>query len=236
MKKMVKVAMLAIIALLTFGTALAEPTSSEMSQAVLAMPIIMVGMFDSFKRGEVKRDYQLLDNGQHVVSITEIEMSDDRHVGARDGREKAADKLPPWKDVLRQLIVQFVQKDENGKIIGTIRHRYNERGFVRFDELPEDQREGHFAAGEEGYAVNEKTGMRIEDPVRTAQCENILNELLAAARVPVGGHFTDAIGKTLKITVYRENYNGKEVPKVKAPTAIVEAPADVLPVADEKPM
>ena len=200
--------------------------------------IIMVGMFDTFKRGEVIKDYTLLEDGVHVVTISEIEMSDDRHLGARDGREKPADKLPPWKDVLRQLIVQFIKKDPaTGKTLGTIRHRYNERGFVRYEDLPEDQREGHFAAGDDGYAVNEKTGMRIEDPNRTAQCENILNELLAAAKVPIGGHFTDAVGKTLKITVERELYKGKNVPKVKTPTAIVaEEPADVLPAAAEKPM
>lgn len=208
----------------------------ENSEAVLAMPILMIGMFDSFTRGEVKRDYTLLPDGQHIVSISEIEMSDDRHVGARDGREKPLDKLPPWKDVLRQLIFQFVKRDENGKIVGTMRHRYNERGFVRYDELPEDGREGFYAAGDEGYAVNEKTGMRVEDPVRTEQCRNILNEVLAAARVPVGGTYTDAIGQTLKITVYRELYKGNEVPKVKAPTAVVESPVDVLDTVEEKPM
>lgn len=232
MKKTTKVAMLIIMVVVTLVLGSIESSG----QAVLAMPIIMVGMFDAFKRGEVKRDYTLLPDGVHVVGISEIEMSDDRHIGARDGREKAADKLPPWKDILRQLIVQFVKKDEHGKIIGTIRHRYNERGFVRYEELAEDQREGFYAAGDEGYAVNEKDGCRVEDPARTAQCENILNELLAASRVAVGGHFTDAIGKQLKITVYRETYKGNEVPKVKAPTAIVESPAEVLASAEEKPM
>lgn len=228
---MIALAIIAITMTLCLGSA-----TGNTVEATLAMPIIMVGMFDSFTRGEVKKDYQLLPDGSHIVSISEIEMSDDRHVGARDGREKPLDKLPPWKDILRQLIFQFVLKDANGKIVGTIRHRYNERGFVRYDELPEDQREGYYAAGDEGYAVNEKTGMRIEDPARTEQCRNILNEVLAAAKVPVGGHYTDAIGKTLKITVYRENYKGSEVPKVKAPTAVVEQPVDVLPVEEEKPM
>ena len=181
-----------------------------------------MSFLSKFTRDEVKKDYIILETGDHPVIVDEIALTNDRQISWRDGRMKTGDALPEWSDSHDQLAVKFVKKDANGKTLGTITERYNSAGFIRYSELSYEDKKDYFQSGDEGYAVNHQTKERVEDPARTAQCLNILNELYAAAGVPVGTKGLDAIvSKALMINVYEKVFNGNARNRVKNPKAIV---------------
>ena len=189
-----------------------------------------MSFLQKFKRGEVKKDYVILPTGDHEVSVDEIAITNDRQVSWRDGRMKAEADLPEWNDAHDQLAVKFIKKDELGKTLGVITERYNSAGFTRYEELDDEKKEEFFMSGDEGYAVNNETKHRLEDPARTAQCLNILNELFAAAGVPVGTKGVEAIvAKKLQITVYERSYKGDPKRRVKNPKAVVAEVAEAVP-------
>lgn len=194
-------------------------------------------IFSNFTRGEVVRDVVLLPFGEHEVVIHSIKLTDDLHMDLTEGKMKAVADRPEWVDPTPQLAVTFKGIDpETGKVTGVITHRYNGLGYVRYPELGELglDPDKYFASGTEGYAVHEASRQRIPSELRTKQALNIVNQLCAAAGLPLGAKLDDLVGKKLQITVYPRLYQGREIARVKNPRAVgVATPVDSVVEGEE---
>jgi hypothetical protein len=192
----------------------------------------MQSIFTNFSRGEVVKDVVLLPYGDHKVVIHNIKLTSDIHLDLTEGKLKSADQRPEWVDETPQLAVTYKGIDpETGKVTGVITHRYNGLGYMRYSELTEAglDPERYFAAGDEGYAVHEASRQRVPSDERTKQALNIVNQLCAAAGIPIGGQLEELVGKELIITVYPRLYNGREIARVKNPRSLAsEVPANVV--------
>ncbi len=143
----------------------------------------------------------ILAAGRHIVQIMSI--TPDAAI--------ADQEVVPWKDDTPQAKVLFKNKD------GIFTEWLNLKAFKRFSELSaKDKASGKYVGvthpefpGEE-YAMNKKTGHRVEDPERTATCMGIIGQLANAAGFEVDEEVTedDLQGKTVGIVV-KENANGK---------------------------
>ncbi|MFA6917044.1 MAG: hypothetical protein WC222_11650 [Parachlamydiales bacterium] len=127
-----------------------------------------------------------------------------------------------FADVHDQLAVTFIRMDN---LPGIITHRFNTRGWVRFDEMSAKQQKSYTKDEVKGYAISKKTGMRVEDPARTVQCSNILNQflnklskngtaiiddLIATGHLDIGM----LVGTNCTITVAEEVFDGKTRNKI----------------------
>lgn len=86
----------------------------------------------------------------------------------------------PWKDKTPQLKVTF---SKDGQIFSGW---YNLKGFRLFKELTaNEQKSAKFQSmGTAGYAVDKKTGIRLEDETKTEAAMNILCTLAAHSGIP----------------------------------------------------
>lgn len=173
--------------------------------------------------------------GTHNVIVKQIvEVTD--HDANLSGAKKENYR---FKDVHDQLAVTFVRADNKP---GIITHRLNTMGWTRFDELSPKQQKSYLKDGDKGYAVSKKTGERLEDPARTEQCRNILNQFLNKLTTKAGEPVIDklieagrldadlVVGTQCSITVEEQMYDGKtsnRVTKIARVTAVpVLAPVD----------
>lgn len=116
--------------------------------------------------------------------------------------------VPPWKDATEQLAVVF----KNDKGVGT--RRFNATGYVRFDELSDEERPNYTEMGEDGYAVHNETGMRVVSEERTKQCHNILNQFMEACGLPIGSKIESLAGCNVSAEVKIKTYDNKDVPVI----------------------
>lgn len=169
---------------------------------------------DFFKSIKVERpEFNLLGVGEHNVRLIRAEETDS--FSQFNGEEKKS--LPLWKDRTPQLAVTVVSA-EDGKS-GGLTHRLNGLGYIKYNDLSDDQKESGDYEDVQGYAcvLNEEGDLvRIMSEERSKQCKNILNQFAAA----VGGKEGDNLGDTLtraiankttfKATVVNDEYDGKE--------------------------
>lgn len=184
-----------------------------------------------FKRGEVKKDINLLPVGRHIVIVHGYRELTDLDTDL-SGHMKDDEDRPEWVDPTPQIAVTLKGYDpETGKITGVITDRFQGTGFVRHSELeamglnPDD----YFASGPELYAVSEETRERVPSQLRTERAANIFNAFLEACGVEIGHHYSEMIGKILSVEVYEKAYEGKTNKRFKNPKASsVEVPLELL--------
>jgi hypothetical protein len=152
--------------------------------------------------------------------------------------EVTASESNEWTDLTQQLRIGFRNLETGAKMS----HWYNLNSFVRYNDLTDKQKQsGKFESrGEEGYAVDKKSGKRLivppsKDPINapsgTDKCMNILNTLAYNAGLPQGDSFTesDLIGQKVGIVVKNNNRGNARVvgtymlPEVKEAVAEQEA-------------
>lgn len=112
----------------------------------------------------------LLSAGEHKVVISEI-------------AETVSKPSDNWKDQTPQIEVKF--KGENDRVLT---HWFQLKGYKQAKDYPNGKAPAGFAFrssenGNEQYAVNIKTGNRVEDPAKTATCMNILGEFAATCGI-----------------------------------------------------
>ena len=167
--------------------------------------------FSAFRNTLPERNVNNLPAGWHTVRVSRIQEITDRSASLTEKKEK--EREYEWNDV--QPVLAIVYSNKAGSIV----HRYNAAGFVRFDELPAKEQKNFFAS-KEGYAVNVKTKGRLIDTKRTADAGNILNNVFAAAKkinesgelekLPESGcGIEDLAGCTLDVHVEAHTYDGK---------------------------
>jgi hypothetical protein len=168
---------------------------------------------DFFASKKVKSPaFVALAAGQHLVRIARYAIVDS--LTNYDGSEKENDK--PWDVPTPQLAVTIVAAEE-GKS-GAITHRLNGLGFKRFDELTEkEQKSGKFQ-DLEGYAcIENEDGLieRVEDPVRTEACDNILMQFMASINAKQDAEVLEELDRAIieqtafQVTVTVEDFDGK---------------------------
>lgn len=171
-------------------------------------------MNDFFMNKKVEKPlFNLLPTGEHLVRL--IRAEETNSFAQFNGEAKS--NLPEWKDATPQLAVTVVAA-EAGKS-GGLTHRLNGRGYIKYDELSDEQK----ASGEyediNGYAcsLNEDGLMvREESAAHTKECSNILNQFAAAIGAKEGETLGEAITRAIakqvqfKVTVINDPYEGKE--------------------------
>jgi hypothetical protein len=102
----------------------------------------------------------ILPEGDHLVTIESVSHT-----------EASASEL--WNDRTPQLAVKYKNDD------GVFTSWMNKRGYTKFTELtPAQQASGQFEPrGDDGYAVNIKTGNRVPNAERTASAMSIIGQL-----------------------------------------------------------
>lgn len=171
---------------------------------------------------------QTMPIGSHDVIVKQaVEVTD--HDANLSGAQKENYRFSDFHD---QIAVTFIRKDKQP---GIITHRYNTKGWVRYDELSPADRKSFKRDEEKGYAINKKTGMRVEDDKRTADCNNILNQFLNKLSkngkpiiddlIAVGHLDLDMLtGAECNITVSEEKYGEKTRAKVTAVRKVSAVP------------
>lgn len=159
------------------------------------------------KKPAFQGESKIIGEGLHQVIITAI-------------AETLAKVSEFWADQTPQIEVDF--EDANGK---TLKHWFNQKGYkTRADFEGQDIPAGiEFRSSENGneeYAVDTKTNMRIESESKTAECENMLAKFAYYVADENAGVEVDIQpGSTVGIMV-RENARGyKEVHYFKGVTA-----------------
>lgn len=151
---------------------------------------------------------KLLGEGEHVVTITTV-------------AETLSKPSEFWKDQTPQ--IEIGMKDAEGKVIT---HWLNQKGYMRASDYPNSKapKGVEFRSSENGnemYAVDIKSGNRIESADRTADCERIIGEFANDCGIAAGEEGT-LEGKTVGIGVRknaRDNYEvhySKPASKVKS--------------------
>lgn len=170
-----------------------------------------------------------LQPGWHKVKVQMVVFTDDRFTGLRNPVMKPADKLPKWKDPTFQLAVYF----EGENRIGATR-RFARHGYFTYDEILKEapaMAAECTSVGEQGYAVDNNSGVRLISDDKTAKAELILKRFLTAAGVPEGTKGS-ALGETLQskelqIEIGAKLYGGKTYMEV-INFASLETPAAEL--------
>jgi hypothetical protein len=119
---------------------------------------------------------KILKAGEHLVTIAEASVT----------VSKVSDS---WKDQTPQLEVKF--KDEKGS---SITHWFQLKGFKQAKDYPNGKAPAgiefrNSENGNEQYAVDKKTGKRIEDSAKTETCGTILGEFLGNCGLEVDEEF-----------------------------------------------
>jgi hypothetical protein len=186
--------------------------STEVSQNKQA-----VNAFDDMVSENVSLlPFEQLVPGWHKVSVAMVVFTDDRFKGLRNPVMKSAEELPKWKDPTFQLAVYFEGENRKGAT-----RRFSRHGYFTYDEILKAA--PNLAAectpmGEQGYAVDNNSGVRLISDEKTAKAELILKRFLTAAGVPEGtkGSALGEIlhGKELQIEIGAKLYNGKTYTEV----------------------
>lgn len=148
----------------------------------------------------------ILGVGTHNVQITKIFETNSFVEGVNSPKMKTA--LPEWKDPDPQVLVMM--RNNTGVAV----HRFNFAGYRRFDELTEAERVGVIPVGEDGYACDEATMIRIKSPERTAKAVNIFNQFMASCGLPVGSKAKQLPGCKVQIDIEAKGYGDKTINKV----------------------
>jgi len=163
---------------------------------------------------------KLLGEGEHATEIIGVALTQ-------------STQNPDYADRTPQVEVTF--GDEKGR---SIKSWLNLKGFKTFsrnsdkdvegkDFLSEKEQEsGKFEArGPFGYAVNKKSGIRIESTSKTASARSIIGKLGVDCGIPEGNDFSmeDLQGKSVGIKVIRNN-NGQLRVHYSMPAAEVSTP------------
>ena len=174
------------------------------------------------KVGDVQ--FKKLDIGAAIVRLLNAEETNSFQ--QYNGTPKEADK--PWRDATPQVAITIVSA-EPGKT-GGMTHRFNLLGYIRYDELSDEQKLEKNKAKElvyenlDGYActVSEDGEMvRIVDDAKSAICDNILNQFAHAIGMSKDEEFIDEDGKLFAnaiaeqtkfiVTVVNKPYHGKDL-------------------------
>lgn len=169
---------------------------------------------DFFKDFKVsKPEFNLLPTGEHVVRIIRMEETDS--FSQFNGEAKL--KLPAWKDATPQLAITVVAAEEDKS--GGLTHRFNGRGYVRYDDLSDKQKKSGDYEDHDGYActLNEDGLLvRIISEENTKSCANILNQFAAAVGIKEGTSLEKGLSKAiadqsqLRTTIINEPYEGRD--------------------------
>ncbi len=140
-----------------------------------------------------KTQGNLLGEGDHLVTIESAQFVD-------------APVNENWNDQTPQLAVKYRNSD------GVITSWLNMRGYRQFDELSaKDKASGKFEPrGDNNYAVDVKTGLRVEDPERTKQGLAYINALgIDALGLKPGTSFkaSDLVNEEVGIHVEKNSQN-----------------------------
>ena len=147
--------------------------------------------------------------GDHVVRVLSMRMTDaDTRL---DGIPKGISRQ--WVDTQQQLAITFGGKS------GVITNRFNSKGYIRFDELNDEQRNSGKFFNASGYAcIKNKKGEleRCEDVGRTTECINIINKFAMAIDIAEGENLIDGVSRAITekreliVSVKVDTYDGKD--------------------------
>lgn len=155
-------------------------------------------------------EFQQLKEGDHNVRLVRYQPTDSFH--NFDGSLK--ENLPEYVNPTEQLVITVVSAAGRGGIT----HRLNLDGYVRYSELSDKELKSGKFIDINGYACSEdpKTEeiKRVTDEARTATCEGMLDQFMAATGLPVGSGIDDldeviASKKEFGIRVTKEVYEDK---------------------------
>jgi len=179
-----------------------------------------MSFLSSKKVGDVQ--FKKLDLGNQIVRLLIAEETNSFQQFNGSPKENAK----PWADPTPQVAITVVSA-EPGKS-GSVSHRLNLLGYVRYDELSDEQKaekKGKELVFEnlDGYACtrNEDGDMvRITDDVKTETCDNILNQFAHAIGMKKDESFVDDNGKLFsraiadetkfQVTVVSKPFNDRE--------------------------
>jgi hypothetical protein len=175
-------------------------------------------------------EFQKLSEGTHNVRLVAVKETDSAH--NYDGSLK--DPLPEYVDVTEQLAITVVSTE--GK--GGMTHRLNAEGFTKFSDLTDEEIKSKKFTNVNGYAcAKNKQGKleRIPDDKKTAACDNIMDQFMAATGLPEGSSLSDldeAIQNRSEfaVVVVNDEYDGKDQYRIKSfkkATAEITADADL---------
>ena len=171
-------------------------------------------IMDFFKSMQVERpEFNLLPVGEHIVRL--IRFEETTSFSQFNGEAKKKDF--GWADPTPQLAITVVAAEE-GKS-GGMTHRLNGQGYLKYNELSDEQK----ASGEYeeigGYACTANEDgviVRILSPEHTKQCRNILNQFAASLGAKEGENLGDVLTSAIanqtkfKVTVVNDEYEGRE--------------------------
>lgn len=136
----------------------------------------------------VKNSNTFLPEGKHIVSVHSI---------SPDQPKESAD----WKDRTPQLKVTFKEPKSGFQFSNW----YNTKGYTKFEDLTTKQQQSgkYEARGDQGYAVEIKTGMRVVSEENTEKAINIIANLGYACGFDADKQISveDLHGKTCGITI-----------------------------------
>lgn len=161
-------------------------------------------------------EFQKLGEGTFNVRLVAVKETDSAH--NYDGTLK--EHLPEYVDVTEQLAITVVSTE--GK--GGMTHRLNAEGYVKFADLSDEEIKSKkfFAVGDYACAKNKAGKLeRIPDEKRTASCDNIMDQFMAATGLPEGSSIEDldlAIQNKneFQVVVINDEYDGKDQFRIKA--------------------
>lgn len=161
-------------------------------------------------------EFQRLSEGTHNVRLVSIKETNSSL--NYDGSLK--EKLPEYVDTTEQLAITVVSTE--GK--GGMTHRLNAEGFVKFDELTDEEIRSKKFTNVNGYAcAKNKAGklQRVPDPKKTQACDNIMDQFMAATGLPEGSTLQDLDtvieNKTeFQVVVVNDEHEGKDQYRIKS--------------------
>lgn len=160
-------------------------------------------------------EFQKLSEGTFSVRLVAVKETDSAH--NYDGTLK--ENLPEYVDVTEQLAITVVSTE--GK--GGLTHRLNAEGYVKFADLTDEEiKSKKFTAVGDYACAKNKSGKleRIPDDKRTASCDNIMDQFMAATGLPEGSGIEDldlAIQNKneFQVVVINDEYDGKDQFRIK---------------------
>jgi hypothetical protein len=141
----------------------------------------------------VKSSADVLTAGEHVVRLLWAKSTN----SFNDHKDQDAGKDHEWADPTPQILCQF--GNENGVFM----HRFQQKGFMKFDECSDETIEKKKLVNKGGYAcIEDKDGdfLRIVSDDKTQDCTNIINDFLYKLKAE-GGDIDKAIAEKNKIVV-----------------------------------
>jgi hypothetical protein len=164
---------------------------------------------DFFKKFKVEKPaFQPLAEGEHVVHVTAFAETDS--FLNFNGTQK--DELPEWCNPTPQIAITVAGK--NGSMV----HRLNGCGWVKFEDLTEEQLNSGNYEDIGGYACYEEKGntLRLLCPEKTQACSNIINQVATSLGIAEGRSLFDGFKTAvdekyeMRVTVVKDIYNDKD--------------------------